>query len=165
MQGLYFDAGPCCEKKDDKSIRNRYNCKVRINVRMIGVNSRCPEGLAGHREKTGGVENYVKIYPEATWHKRNYFLFATFIIYALECSLPTSYVERTARELATKPGSTKSAQQWIDELNAQYGMDKGLVQGILLGLEMLLRENLVKAGTGQFRLQSSLIKQYGIVLF
>lgn len=57
------------------------------------------------------------------------FFFATFIIYALECSLPTSYVERTARELATKPGSTKSAQQWIDELNAQYGMDKGLVQG------------------------------------
>lgn len=57
------------------------------------------------------------------------FFFATFIIYALECSLPTSYVERTARELATKPGSTKSAQQWIDELNAQYGMDKGIVQG------------------------------------
>lgn len=57
------------------------------------------------------------------------FFFATFIIYALECSLPTSYVERTARELATKPGSTKSAQQWIDELNAQYGMDKGVVQG------------------------------------
>ena len=47
-------------------------------------------------------------------------IFATFIIYVLECSLPTSYVERTARELATKPGSTKSAQQWIDELNAQY---------------------------------------------
>lgn len=57
------------------------------------------------------------------------FFFATFIIYALECSLPTSYVERTARELATKPGSSKSAQQWMDELNAQYGMDKGLVQG------------------------------------
>ena len=57
------------------------------------------------------------------------FLFTTFIIYALECSLPTSYVERTARELAVKPGNTKSAQQWIDELNAQYGMDKGIVQG------------------------------------
>lgn len=62
------------------------------------------------------------------------FFFATFIIYALECSLPTSYVERTARELATKPGSTKSAQQWIDELNAQYGMDKGIVQGYFVWL-------------------------------
>lgn len=60
------------------------------------------------------------------------FFFATFIIYALECSLPTSYVERTARELATKPGSSKSAQQWMDELNAQYGMDKGLVQGYFI---------------------------------
>lgn len=57
------------------------------------------------------------------------FFFATFIIYALEFSLPTSYVEKTARELATKPGSTKSAQEWIAELNAQYGMDKGLVPG------------------------------------
>ncbi|MED9904405.1 MAG: ABC transporter permease [Lachnospiraceae bacterium] len=62
------------------------------------------------------------------------FFFATFIIYALECSLPTSYVERTARELATKPGSNKSAQEWIDELNAQYGMDKGIVQGYFVWL-------------------------------
>lgn len=62
------------------------------------------------------------------------FFFATFIIYALECSLPTSYVERTARELATKPGSNKSAQEWIDELNAQYGMDKGVVQGYFVWL-------------------------------
>ena len=62
------------------------------------------------------------------------FFFATFIIYALECSLPTSYVEKTARELATKPGSNKSAQQWIDELNAQYGMDKGIVRGYFVWL-------------------------------
>lgn len=57
------------------------------------------------------------------------FFFVTFIIYILEYSLPTSYVEKTAMELATRPGNTKSAQQWIDELNAQYGMDKGIVQG------------------------------------
>lgn len=69
------------------------------------------------------------------------FFFATFIIYALECSLPTSYVERTARELATKPGSTKSAQQWMDELNAQYGMDKGLVQGYFIWFGNSLQGN------------------------
>jgi peptide/nickel transport system permease protein len=55
--------------------------------------------------------------------------FVTFIVYLLEYSLPTSYVEQMARELATKPGSPKSAAQWLAELNAQYGMDKGVVQG------------------------------------
>ena len=68
-------------------------------------------------------------------------IFATFIIYVLECSLPTSYVERTARELATKPGSTKSAQQWIDELNAQYGMDKGIIPGYITWVGNSIRGN------------------------
>ena len=57
------------------------------------------------------------------------FFFVTFIIYVLEYSLPTSYVEKTAMELSQRPGSQKSAEQWIAELNAQYGMDKGIVQG------------------------------------
>lgn len=55
--------------------------------------------------------------------------FVTFIIYCLEFSLPTSYVEKTALQLSQKPGSTKSAQEWIEELNKQYGMDKGVVWG------------------------------------
>lgn len=55
--------------------------------------------------------------------------FAMFIIYALMVSLPSGYAEKTARELATRPGNTKSAQQWLDELNQQLGMDKGIVQG------------------------------------
>lgn len=54
--------------------------------------------------------------------------FVMFIIYTLMYSLPTSYMEKTARELAMKPGS-KSAAEWLAELNAQYGMDKGVVQG------------------------------------
>ncbi len=62
------------------------------------------------------------------------FFFVTFIIYVLECSLPTSYVEKTAMELAVRPGNTKSAQQWIDELNAQYGMDQGIVKGYFVWL-------------------------------
>ena len=69
------------------------------------------------------------------------FFFVTFIIYALECNLPTSYVEQTARELATRPGATKSAQEWIDELNAQYGMDKGIVQGYFIWLGNAVQGN------------------------
>jgi peptide/nickel transport system permease protein len=55
--------------------------------------------------------------------------FVMFIVYTLMYSLPTSYVEMTARELATKPGSQKSAAQWIEELNAQYGFDRGIFGG------------------------------------
>lgn len=69
------------------------------------------------------------------------FFFVTFIIYALECSLPTSYVEKTALEMASRPGNTKSAQQWIDELNVQYGMDKGVVQGYFIWLGNSVRGN------------------------
>ena len=74
------------------------------------------------------------------------FFFVTFIIYALECNLPTSYVEQTARELATRPGATKSAQEWIDELNAQYGMDRVSYRGTLSGLAMPYRVTLVTVG-------------------
>ena len=55
--------------------------------------------------------------------------FSMFMVYAIMYSLPTGYVETTARELATKPGSLKSAQDWMDELNKQYGFDKGIVGG------------------------------------
>jgi len=61
--------------------------------------------------------------------------FTMFMVYALMYSLPTSYVETTARELATKPGSQKSAQDWIDELNKQYGFDKGVVGGYFIWLK------------------------------
>lgn len=65
--------------------------------------------------------------------------FVMFIIYALMYSLPTGYVETTARELATKPGSQKSAQEWIDDLNAQYGMDKGIVAGYFVWLSSVVQ--------------------------
>ena len=57
--------------------------------------------------------------------------FVMFSVYTLMYSLPASYVEVTARELATKPGSLKSAQEWIAELNVQYGFDKGLIGGFM----------------------------------
>ena len=55
--------------------------------------------------------------------------FVMFIVYTLMYCLPTSYVETMARELATKPGSLKSAADWLAELNVQYGFDKGIVGG------------------------------------
>ena len=69
------------------------------------------------------------------------FFFVTLIIYGLEFSLPTSYVEQMARELSTKPGTTKSAAEWLAELNAQYGMDKGIIQGYFIWLGNAVRGN------------------------
>lgn len=66
--------------------------------------------------------------------------FVMFIVYALMYCLPTSYMETVAREMAQKPGS-KSAAEWLVELNAQYGMDKGLVQGFFTWLSSAVKGN------------------------
>jgi len=65
--------------------------------------------------------------------------FVMFSIYLIMRSLPSSYVETTARQLATKPGNTKSAQEWIDELNKQYGLDKGPIDGYFSWLSSAVR--------------------------
>jgi peptide/nickel transport system permease protein len=62
-----------------------------------------------------------------------------FIVYTLMYSLPTSYVETMARELASKPGSMKSAAEWIADLNVQYGFDKGVVGGYFQWLKSAVR--------------------------
>lgn len=64
-----------------------------------------------------------------------------FIVYALMYSLPTSYVEKTARELASKPGSMKSAAQWMAELNEQYGFNRGIVGGYFHWLGQAVQGN------------------------
>ena len=64
-----------------------------------------------------------------------------FIVYALMYSLPTSYVEKTARELASRPGSLKSAAQWISELNEQYGFNRGIVGGYFHWLGQAVQGN------------------------
>jgi len=61
--------------------------------------------------------------------------FVMFIIYLIMYSLPSSYMETTARELAQKPGTQKSAAEWIADLNAQYGMDQGVFGGYLTWLK------------------------------
>ena len=61
--------------------------------------------------------------------------FVMFIIYILMYNMPGGYIEQRAMELATKPGSARSYQDWLDFLNAQYGMDKGVVQGYFTWLK------------------------------
>ena len=67
--------------------------------------------------------------------------FVMFIIYALMYNMPTSYVETKARELASRPGATKSYAEWLADLNAQYGMDKGVVGGYFIWLSNAVRGN------------------------
>ncbi len=55
-------------------------------------------------------------------------LCVTFIIYGLLRCLPSSYVENMAMQLSSKPGA-KSYDEWITQLNASYGLDKGIVPG------------------------------------
>lgn len=65
--------------------------------------------------------------------------FVMFLIYTLMYCLPSNYIDTMARQLATRPGNTKSAAQWLAELNAQYGMDQGLVPGFFVWLHSALR--------------------------
>lgn len=64
-------------------------------------------------------------------------LFVTFLFYLLLRLMPASFVETTAMQLSQAPGA-KPYQQWLDQLNAQYGLDKGIFQGYFLQLRSLL---------------------------
>ncbi|MBQ9058872.1 MAG: ABC transporter permease [Atopobiaceae bacterium] len=55
-------------------------------------------------------------------------VFVAFIIYLLMRSLPTSYLEQVARSKSMQPGS-KSFEEWMQQLSATYGMDKGIIPG------------------------------------
>ncbi|MBQ9315328.1 MAG: ABC transporter permease [Atopobiaceae bacterium] len=57
-------------------------------------------------------------------------VFVAFIIYLLMRCLPTSYLETVAREKSMQPGS-KSFEEWMAQLSATYGMDKGIIPGFL----------------------------------
>ena len=62
----------------------------------------------------------------------------TFIIYGLLRCLPSSYVENMAMQLSSKPGA-KSYDEWISQLNASYGLDKGIIPGYLTWLSDAVR--------------------------
>lgn len=55
--------------------------------------------------------------------------FGALVIYTVIRSLPTSYVETIARQRASNPLSTKSYQQWLDQLNAVYKLNIGIIPG------------------------------------
>ena len=64
----------------------------------------------------------------------------TFIIYAMMRCLPGSYVETMAMQLSQTPGS-KPYQEWLDQLNASYGLDKGILAGFFTWLSDAVRGN------------------------
>ncbi len=57
--------------------------------------------------------------------------FSALVVYSVIRSLPTSYVETIARQRASNPASTKTYQEWLDQLNAVYGLDQPIVPGFL----------------------------------
>lgn len=67
-------------------------------------------------------------------------LFVIFIIYALLRCLPASYVETMAIQLSQAPGA-KPYEEWVKQLNAQYGLDVGVVHGYFIQLKNLLTGN------------------------
>ena len=66
--------------------------------------------------------------------------FVAFIIYALMRCLPTSYIENMARQKSMQPGS-KSFEEWMAQLSATYGMDKGIILGFFEWLGKVLTGN------------------------
>ena len=67
-------------------------------------------------------------------------LFVVFIIYLLMRLLPASYVETMAIQLSQAPGA-KPYEEWVKQLNAQYGLNVGVVQGYFTQLKNLLTGN------------------------
>ena len=56
------------------------------------------------------------------------FFFVMLIIYVILRCLPTSYIERVALQKSMQPNS-KSYEEWMAQLTAMYGMDKGYLFG------------------------------------
>ena len=67
-------------------------------------------------------------------------LLVIFVIYALLRSLPASYVETMAIQLSQAPGA-KPYEQWLAQLNAQYGLDMGLIPGYFIQLKNIFTLN------------------------
>jgi len=67
-------------------------------------------------------------------------LFVIFIIYVLMRCLPSSYVETMAIQLSQAPGA-KPYEEWVAQLNRQYGLDVGLLPGYFIQLKNMLTGN------------------------
>ena len=67
--------------------------------------------------------------------------FGAMVVYAVIRSLPTSYVETIARERASNPLSTKTYQEWLDQLNEVYRLNIGIIPGYFGWLGNAIRGN------------------------
>ena len=56
-------------------------------------------------------------------------VFGALAVYTVIRSLPTSYVETIARQRASNPLSTKTYQEWLDQLNEVYGLNEPIIPG------------------------------------
>ena len=64
--------------------------------------------------------------------------FVALIIYTIMRCLPTSYIENVARQKSMQPNS-KSFEEWMAQLEAAYGMDKGIIAGFFIWLGQAVR--------------------------
>ncbi len=63
------------------------------------------------------------------------------VIYSVIRSLPTSYVEGIARQRASNPLSSKSYQEWLDQLNLVYQLNIGIIPGFFGWLKNAIQGN------------------------
>lgn len=68
-------------------------------------------------------------------------LFGAMIIYSVIRALPSSYVETVARQRASNPLSTKSYTEWLEQLNAVYRLNVGIIPGFFGWLGNAVRGN------------------------
>ncbi len=63
-----------------------------------------------------------------------------FVIYGLLRLLPASFVENTAMTLSQAPGA-QPYEVWLEQLNRQYGLDVGILEGYVRQLKNMLTGN------------------------
>ncbi|MDR2655970.1 MAG: ABC transporter permease [Oscillospiraceae bacterium] len=67
--------------------------------------------------------------------------FVALLIYCIMRLMPTSYVENLARKRAETPGSTRTYKDWLDQLNAVYGLNENVATGFFRWLGNAVRGN------------------------
>lgn len=66
--------------------------------------------------------------------------FVALIVYSIMRCMPTSYIENMARQKASLPGG-KSYKEWLEQLNATYSLDSGIITGFFHWLGQAVRGN------------------------
>ncbi len=84
----------------------------------------------------------------------------TFVIYTIYRCLPTSYAESQAMQLSQAPGA-KPYQEWLDQLNAMYGLDQDIVPGYFTWLKGALTGNFGDS----WKYHVPVVEKFGEVIF